>query len=600
MNSKCKYKALRCNDNNYEMDQYKIVKVIGDGTYGIVLKAINIKTNEVVAIKKMKKKFLTWDECMQLREIKFLKKLNHPNIIKLKEVIRVNDTLHLVFEFADNNLLQLMESRGRPFSEIEIQRIMQQIFSGVSYIHKNGFFHRDLKPENLMTNRSPTGPLIKICDFGQAREIRSTPPYTEYISTRWYRAPECLLRSNVYSSPVDIFGLGCIMAELYLGRPLFQGTSEGDQIFKICSVLGTPTTLTWHEGLRLGAKIGYQFPNFVATPLASLIPNASKDAIDLMTAILQFDPQKRITAAKALSHPYFALLPVKDVENEYKLAKRIPEFSAVITEAQSRRNNATGRRGGEENDSDSNKSLTKYSLNDSIDSANHSKGFHKSDASSRGSKSHNQLPQVEIDDTSDILNDGSFGSKLGEEIKDTNQLTNKYIQSLNQKKEDNKNFKLRSDSLWEDDVVDTKGLDIPLALKELVQSKRVPNRNPITIQSPSFVQAPGDSNTFGALSDESNFSYHKKHLGATTNSNTEIAKSGLSAVIRKTYKKEIPILDIYGSDINTSGKKTEENSIQSGYGQAGTMSYVNLGINSQTGLTMGKMQFNYGRYKYQK
>ena len=126
------------------MEQYKIIKVIGDGTYGVVSKAVNIQTGEIVAIKQMRKKFFSWEECMQLREIKSLKKLTHSYIVKLKEVIRVNDILHMVFEFAESNLYQLMKSRNDSFPETEIQSVIYQTLLGVAYIHKNGFFHRDL------------------------------------------------------------------------------------------------------------------------------------------------------------------------------------------------------------------------------------------------------------------------------------------------------------------------------------------------------------------------------------------------------------------------------------------------------------------------
>lgn len=122
-------------------------------------------------------------------------------------------------------------------NEAIICKIMLQILQGLHFIHKHGFFHRDIKPENLLCN----GPeLIKIADFGLAREIRSRPPYTDYVSTRWYRAPEVLLRSTKYSSPVDVWAVGCIMAELYTLQPIFPGRSEVDQIFRICTVLGTP------------------------------------------------------------------------------------------------------------------------------------------------------------------------------------------------------------------------------------------------------------------------------------------------------------------------------------------------------------------------
>ncbi len=142
-------------------------------------------------------------------------------------------------------------------------------------------------------------------DFGLAREIRSRPPYTDYVSTRWYRAPEVLLRSLNYNSPIDIWACGAIMAELYTFRPIFPGSSEPDEIYKICSVLGTPDAKTWPEGLKLASAMNYTFPRFVQTPLAQLIPNASAQAIELMTAMLFFDPKKRPTAAQALAMPYF-------------------------------------------------------------------------------------------------------------------------------------------------------------------------------------------------------------------------------------------------------------------------------------------------------
>lgn len=127
--------------------------------------------------------------------------------------------------------------REKPFSESIIRNILYQIYQGLNFMHKHGFFHRDIKPENLLCN----GPdLIKIADFGLARETRSRPPYTDYVSTRWYRAPEVLVRSTNYSSPIDIWAVGCIMSELYTLQPLFPGRSEIDQIFRICSVLGTP------------------------------------------------------------------------------------------------------------------------------------------------------------------------------------------------------------------------------------------------------------------------------------------------------------------------------------------------------------------------
>eukprot|EP00347_Sterkiella_histriomuscorum_P005401 403356754 len=283
------------------MDKYKIIKTLGDGTYGSVVQAQNKTSQEIVAIKKMKKKFYSWEECMALREIKSLRKLNQINIVKLKEVIRVNDDLYFVFEFMEQNVYQLMKDRTSNFPENQVKTVMYQTILGLAYMHKHGFFHRDLKPENLLVK----GEAVKIADFGLAREIRSRPPFTDYVSTRWYRAPEILLRSTNYNSPVDIFACGAIMAELYMLRPLFPGNNETDQIYKTCAVLGSPTQAQWPEGYKLASRIGFTFPKFVPTSLSQLIPNASEQAIDIMLKMMIFDPQKRPTAQQCLQHPYF-------------------------------------------------------------------------------------------------------------------------------------------------------------------------------------------------------------------------------------------------------------------------------------------------------
>ncbi|XP_060630787.2 serine/threonine-protein kinase MAK isoform X3 [Anolis sagrei] len=284
------------------MNRYTTMKQLGDGTYGSVLMGKSNESGELVAIKRMKRKFYSWDECMNLREVKSLKKLNHANVIKLKEVIRENDHLYFVFEYMKENLYQLMKDRNKLFPESVIRNIMYQILQGLAFIHKHGFFHRDMKPENLLC----MGPeLVKIADFGLARELRSQPPYTDYVSTRWYRAPEVLLRSSVYSSPIDIWAVGSIMAELYTLRPLFPGTSEVDEIFKICQVLGTPKKSDWPEGYQLAAAMNFRFPQCVALNLKTLIPNASNEAVQLMSDMLNWDPKKRPTASQALKYPYF-------------------------------------------------------------------------------------------------------------------------------------------------------------------------------------------------------------------------------------------------------------------------------------------------------
>uniref|UniRef100_A0A671VEG0 non-specific serine/threonine protein kinase n=1 Tax=Sparus aurata TaxID=8175 RepID=A0A671VEG0_SPAAU len=321
------------------MNHYTTLKQLGDGTYGSVLLGKSNETGELVAIKRMKRKFYSWDECLNLREVKSLKKLNHANVVKLREVIRENEYLYFVFEYMKENLYQLMNDRNKLFPESVVRNMIFQILQGLSFIHKHGYFHRDMKPENLLC----MGPeLVKIADFGLAREIRSQPPYTDYVSTRWYRAPEVLLKSKSYSSPIDIWAVGCIMAELYTLRPLFPGNSEVDEIFKICQVLGTLKKSDWPEGHNLATSMNFRFPKCVPTSLRSLIPNASNEAITLMKDMLQWDPEKRPSAAQALRYRYFhvgqtlgaplkAQAKMSEAAAESKpLTKEATTFSALI------------------------------------------------------------------------------------------------------------------------------------------------------------------------------------------------------------------------------------------------------------------------------
>ncbi|CAL8070409.1 unnamed protein product [Orchesella dallaii] len=313
------------------MNRYKTLGPLGDGTYGSVVLGQRIDTGEKVAIKRMKKKYASWDEAMNLREVKSLKKLSHKNVVKLKEVIRENDTLYFVFEYMKENLYQLMRNRyergDRVFPEMEIASMMFQVLQGLAFMHKHGFFHRDMKPENLLC----MGPdLIKIADFGLAREIRSRPPYTEYVSTRWYRAPEVLLRAPFYSSPIDIWAVGCIMAELFTFRPLFPGTSEIDEVFKICSILGTPDKGEWAEGHQLAKQMNFKFPQFDATPLHKIVPNASKDAIFLIEDMLRWNPKHRPTANQSLRYSFFN--GVREKERQKSTRTDVISQSIVLTQ----------------------------------------------------------------------------------------------------------------------------------------------------------------------------------------------------------------------------------------------------------------------------
>ncbi|OMJ70909.1 hypothetical protein SteCoe_31023 [Stentor coeruleus] len=319
------------------MDRYKILKTIGDGTYGSVSKAVHKTTGEVVAIKQMKKKVRNWNECVTMREVRVLLNISHPNVVRLLEVIKEDNYLALIFEFLDedvyhhikdrNKLLSETQIRNIKFldedvyhhikdrnkllSETQIRNIIFQTLQGLAHMHAKGYFHRDLKPENLLL-KSGT---VKIADFGLVRDIKVQPPCTEYVSTRWYRAPEVLLRSQNYGPSIDIFAVGAVMAELYTFKPLFPGSSEADQLIKVCKVMGTPRN--WPQGLALATQIGFRFPNENGISLQNIIPNSSEAGIDLMRSMLQYNPESRPTALDALRHPYFS--------SSLQIPRNIPE-----------------------------------------------------------------------------------------------------------------------------------------------------------------------------------------------------------------------------------------------------------------------------------
>ena len=291
------------------MNKYQIIKVIGDGTYGQVYEGINKETNMKVAIKKLKNKVSSWEDCLLQNEVRFLRKLNHENVVKLLEVIREqNNDVSYIFEYCDCNLFQFIENHRKQkmfISEMKIRNIIYQIVCGVKYLHSCNIMHRDLKPENILMILNNN--LVKIADFGTAKEI---PEYknnslTDYVCTRWYRAPECTLKSNNYNEKIDVWAIGCIMAELYTLKPLFPGIDEFDQLNKILKIMGTPEYSEWPEGYALVQKLNLRLPNYNKSNLKQYVFNANDDAIDFLEFIFQLNPDKRPSCNELLKHPYF-------------------------------------------------------------------------------------------------------------------------------------------------------------------------------------------------------------------------------------------------------------------------------------------------------
>jgi len=293
------------------MNRYSELSQIGGGTFGTVFRAVDTHDGQDVAIKVIKQGFTSWKECVSLREVASLTKIpKHPHIVRLRQLILENKALYFVFEYLPNDLLKLMRGHGGPVPVPAVRRIMWQLLHGLHHMHRHGFFHRDIKPENLLcAGTSVSDAVVKICDFGQAREVRSRPPYTEYVSTRWYRAPELLLRSRYYNSPSDMWAAGVLMAELLAGRPVFPGNSEVNQLYLVMEALGAPTHETWPEGVRQMAALGLSAPRSSGRPISDLCPGAPPSAQRLLAELLTLNPQRRVTAAAALASEWFEGLP---------------------------------------------------------------------------------------------------------------------------------------------------------------------------------------------------------------------------------------------------------------------------------------------------
>ncbi|PYH74336.1 mitogen-activated serine/threonine-protein kinase SLT2 [Aspergillus vadensis CBS 113365] len=308
-------------------ERYNVTKELGQGAYGIVCiryrfdgshcsnnisAATNAHTGEGVAIKKVtnvfSKKILAK---RALREIKLLQHFRgHRNITCLYDMDiprpdNFNET-YLYEELMECDLAAIIRS-GQPLTDAHFQSFIYQILCGLKYIHSANVLHRDLKPGNLLVNADCE---LKICDFGLARGFSIDPEenagyMTEYVATRWYRAPEIMLSFQSYTKAIDVWSVGCILAELLGGRPFFKGRDYVDQLNQILHYLGTPNEETLS---RIGSPRAQEYvrnlPFMPKIPFQRLFPNANPDALDLLDRMLAFDPTSRISVEEALEHPY--------------------------------------------------------------------------------------------------------------------------------------------------------------------------------------------------------------------------------------------------------------------------------------------------------
>ena len=314
------------------LKRYELIKKQGKGAYGVVYKAMDKKTKEIVALKKNFDAFQNvTDSKRTYREITLLQELNgHDNIIKLLNVIKAENEkdIYLIFEFMETDLHTVI--RSNILEPIHKQFVMYQLLKALKFIHSAGIVHRDLKPSNILINSDAC---IKICDFGLARSVMSLTGkdiiMTDYVATRWYRAPEVLLGSTKYNSQADMWSVGCIFGELLNGKPMFRkpmfpGTSTLNQLNKILEITGKPNK---EDILSIQSELTQNMleniNNIKQKNLKSLFPKATAIELDLLGRLLQFNPNKRINVLEALEHPYVADFHEQYAESEIECEKPI-------------------------------------------------------------------------------------------------------------------------------------------------------------------------------------------------------------------------------------------------------------------------------------
>lgn len=294
-------------------ERYQFIKQIGHGAYGVVVSALDKTTNRKVAIKKVSKAFEDLIDAKRiLREIKLLSYFDHENVISLLDIEKpANKTgyedIYIITDLMETDLHRVIYSR-QELTDDHVQYFLYQLLRGLVYLHSAGVIHRDLKPSNILVNKNCD---LKICDLGLARGFEEAvdEKLTEYVVTRWYRAPEVILNASHYSKAIDIWSAGCILAEMLGKSPLFPGEDYLDQVQRIIAVLGMPSTEDMSFIANDSARRYIRnLPRRQRLPWTNLYPKANSVALDLLNHMLVFDPNKRYTVDECLEHPYFQSL----------------------------------------------------------------------------------------------------------------------------------------------------------------------------------------------------------------------------------------------------------------------------------------------------
>jgi glycogen synthase kinase 3 beta len=299
---------------------YNAVQIIGSGSFGVVYQASCIETDEIVAIKKVFQ-----DRRYKNRELQILKELNHPNVIKIKQYFYTpaengeDNYLNVVMDYYPETLSKIIRENYKNKTQLPmllVKLYAYQIIKAIHYIHSVGICHRDIKPQNILID--PETSTIKICDFGSAKKLVKGDVNVAYICSRYYRAPELIFGSTEYTNAVDIWSVGCVIAELVINQPLFPGENSIDQLVEIIKVLGTPTKEQIHKINPLYKQ--YKFPFIKSYKWSEIFKDKliPQSFIDLLKHLLIYEPEKRMKPLEALTHPFFDELREQETfQNNY-------------------------------------------------------------------------------------------------------------------------------------------------------------------------------------------------------------------------------------------------------------------------------------------
>jgi serine/threonine protein kinase len=305
---------LLTKETKNEFVNYKALQVIGSGSFGVVYQARCIDSDEIVAIKKVFQ-----DRRYKNRELQILKELNHNNVIKIKHYFytpgsKSDDTyLNIVMDYLPMTVGKLMRENRKGKKELPMLLVKLyafQMLRSINYIHALGICHRDIKPHNiLLDNKRHT---LRLCDFGSAKKLNADETNVAYICSRYYRAPELIFGATDYSFSVDIWSIGCVIAELVFSEPLFPGDTSVDQIVEIIKILGTPSRKQISE-MNPEYK-SYKFPFIKSYTFEEVFfrKNVDESFFDLLRSLLCYEPKKRVSPLRAMLHPFFDELRVRD------------------------------------------------------------------------------------------------------------------------------------------------------------------------------------------------------------------------------------------------------------------------------------------------